>query len=547
MINLNNILIKIDSNLITFSHVIKKEEKNLNNTNIIDTKELLFSYDYIKDNLDLVSSFFKTIILKNNICKVRVNNIELVCLVLDLIHDSKTIKQMLIKEDKKINYDIFLKLLDNDTLEYLNCFDIPSFLLERLDINKHLKIDIRSEMFFISNFMNDNKLYKYSDIYYKKALVFTQNLDSKDIDDFKTFLKINKYLKSIHLKYYSNDLVYSIVEIFKEFNINNKNIIFYENNNIDIIVNSINYLKHIHGEFLNENKINFKVIYSKEYKRKNLFKQINFITLKYICLVIILCAIIFSGLDFYKNFIAEKKVDKINDQLTNILDNYYFVDENDTNIEEEVDVVEPENNTTNSKNSNIINSYNINYNQVFSELADINNDTVGWITVNNTKVNYPVVQSIDNDYYLKHDFHKQKNSYGWIYMDYRNNIFNLSNNTIILGHNLKNGMMFGTLRYVINESWYKNEENQIITFNTKVKNMKWKIFSIYRIPVTNDYMYANFANLDEFQSFIDTIKSRSIYDFNTEVTKEDHILTLSTCANGSSQRLVIHAVLLKDE
>ena len=56
------------------------------------------------------------------------------------------------------------------------------------------------------------------------------------------------------------------------------------------------------------------------------------------------------------------------------------------------------------------------------------------------------------------------------------------------------------LRYTTNESWYKNSDNQIITFNTKVKNMKWRIFSIYKIPVTNDYLYANFGNLDEFQS-----------------------------------------------
>ena len=131
-------------------------------------------------------------------------------------------------------------------------------------------------------------------------------------------------------------------------------------------------------------------------------------------------------------------------------------------------------------------------------------------------------------------------------MDYRNNIYNLSNNTIILGHNLKNGMMFGTLRYTTNESWYKNPDNQIITFNTKVKNMKWKIFSIYKIPVTNDYLYANFGDLNEFKKFLDTIKSRSIYDFGIELKKEDHILTLTTCGTTSATRLVIHAVLIDE-
>ena len=134
-------------------------------------------------------------------------------------------------------------------------------------------------------------------------------------------------------------------------------------------------------------------------------------------------------------------------------------------------------------------------------------------------------------------------------MDYRNNIYNLSNNTIIWGHNSRTGLMLGTLRYVTNPSWYKNPDNQIITFNTKVKNMKWKIFSIYKIPVTNDYLYANFGDLNEFQSFLNMIRSRSMYDFNVNVTKDDHILTISTCGTSTTNsptRLVIHAVLIDE-
>ena len=202
---MNNILIKVNSTLLTLSHIKTKENKNLNNTNIIDTKELLFSYQYVKDNLELVSSFLNTIIIKNKIDKVRVNNIELTTLTLDLIQNSKSIKKLLISEDKTLDYEIFLKLLDNQTLEYVNCYDIPPFLLERLVINKNLKIDIRCEMFFLSKFMEDNKLIKYSDIYYKKNVVINRNFDKKELEDFKTFLKINKYLKEIHIKNYTND------------------------------------------------------------------------------------------------------------------------------------------------------------------------------------------------------------------------------------------------------------------------------------------------------------------------------------------------------
>ncbi len=547
---MKNILIKINSTLLTISLVNKKENRNLNNTNIIDTKELLFSTSYIKENIELVSSFLNTIILKNKIDKVRVNNIELTTLTLDLIKNSNTIKKLLISEDKILTYDIFMKLLDNNTLEYINCYDIPPYLLEKLDMNKNIKIDVRSEIFFVSKFMEDNKLYKYSDIYYKKKIVITKNFDKRELEDFKTFIKINKYLKEIHIKNYTNDLIYSIIDIFKEYNLNNKVIVFYENNNVNIIVNSINYLKELYKDYLEVSSIDFKIVYSEKYKRKNLFKQLNFVTLKYICFVVIIGALIFGGFDYYKNYKNEHDVKNINDKLTDILDNYDIEEPQDENDVEYIDTEENEeqNNNTTTK-STTPSPYYTKYNQIFDELSGINNETVGWLTVNNTKVNYPVVQHTDNDFYLKKDFNKNKNSYGWIFMDYRNNIYNLSNNTIIWGHNSRTGLMFGTLRYVTNESWYKNPDNQIITFNTKVKNMKWKIFSIYKIQVTNDYLYANFGNLDEFQTFLDMIRGRSMYDFGVNVTKEDHILTLSTCGTSttnSTTRLVVHAVLINE-
>ncbi len=542
---MNNILIKINNTLLTISLVNKRDNKDLNNTNIIDTKELLFSKSYIKDNIELVSSFLNTIILKNKIDKVRVNNIELTTLTLDLIHNSTTIKKLLISEDKTIDYEIFMKLLDNHTLEYINCYDIPPYLLERLDINKNIKIDVRSEIFFVSKFMEDNKLYKYSDIYYKKKIVITKNFDKKELEDFRTFIKINKYLKEIHIKNYTNDLIYSIIDIFKEYNMKDKIIIFYENDNVNIIVNSINYLKELYKNYLEYANIDFKIVYSEKYKRKNFFKQLNFVTLKYICIVILIGAFIFGGIDYYKNYKNEHNVKNINDKLTDILDDY----ETTTEEQPDIEYIDTEENEEQNTKNTAPSPYYTKYNQIFEELSNINNETVGWLTVNNTKVNYPVVQHTDNDYYLKKDFNKKTNSYGWIFMDYRNNIYNLSNNTILWGHNSRTGLMFGTLRYVTNESWYKNPDNQIITFNTKVKNMKWKIFSIYKIPVTNDYLYANFGDLDEYQKFLDMIRGRSMYDFGVNVSKNDHILTLSTCGTSttnSATRLVIHAVLIKD-
>src|SRR5699024_2819623 len=111
-------------------------------------------------------------------------------------------------------------------------------------------------------------------------------------------------------------------------------------------------------------------------------------------------------------------------------------------------------------------------------LVSLNSDTVGWLSINNTKVNYPVTQSGDNDYYLNRDFYERRTANGWIFMDYRNDAVNLSKNTIIYGHALLSGYMFGDLRTMIKSSWYKNKNNLLITFNTLGKEMKWEIFSI---------------------------------------------------------------------
>ena len=129
-------------------------------------------------------------------------------------------------------------------------------------------------------------------------------------------------------------------------------------------------------------------------------------------------------------------------------------------------------------------------------------------------------------------------------MDYRNGDQELDSNTIIYGHNrYYSGVMFGTLNNVTKKRWLNNESNHYITFNTMYQSMTWKVFSIYSIDVTSDYLYINFENDETYQNFINLIKGRSNYQFNTEVTTKDKILTLSTCLDND-KRLVVHAVLI---
>lgn len=184
----------------------------------------------------------------------------------------------------------------------------------------------------------------------------------------------------------------------------------------------------------------------------------------------------------------------------------------------------------------------------FSELLNINSDTVGWLTVNNTNINMPIVQASNNEYYLTHNFKKEYSSIGWLFADYRNEFGNeMSQNTIIYGHTFRNGsnLMMSTLRNVLNSDWLSNSNNFTIEFNTPLRNMKWKIFSIYTTPVTNDYLRANFVDSDDFLKFANNLKSKSIKNFGIDIKSDDNMLTLSTCYKNSDNRLVVHAILAK--
>ena len=259
--------------------------------------------------------------------------------------------------------------------------------------------------------------------------------------------------------------------------------------------------------------------------------------------IILILVLVFMALNSYKLYEDGIKITNQLDDINTIVyaSNEYTIDDNIPDL----NYLSKDEFNTIQRKSNYSSAYYTNYSHVIDELIKINPDTVGWLTVNNSKINYPVVQNKDNNtYYLDRDFKKYKNTMGWIFMDYRNDPVDLNENTIIYGHNIPvGGIMFGSLKNSQSPSWYKNEANQIITFNTKSGDKQWKIFSSYKINVTEDYLVTTFNGDEEYQAFIDMIKSRSIYDFNTPVTTDDKILTLSTCATTNT-RIVVHAVLI---
>lgn len=217
------------------------------------------------------------------------------------------------------------------------------------------------------------------------------------------------------------------------------------------------------------------------------------------------------------------------------------VDENEKiqeNIEDKIIVIEPEPEKKEQEPE---------YQIDFKALKDTNSDTIAYIKVNNTNIDYIVVKGSDNSYYLKHNFKKKWNVAGWIFADYRNKFDESDKNIIIYGHNIKDGSMFGTLKKILNKDWYENADNHKIVLVTEYGTYYYQVFSTYSIKPEDYYINTEFKNNNEFDKFVNKLKTRSIYDYKTEVFKEDKILTLSSCIGDGTKRVVLHAKLIENE
>ena len=177
----------------------------------------------------------------------------------------------------------------------------------------------------------------------------------------------------------------------------------------------------------------------------------------------------------------------------------------------------------------------------FNLLKKQNSDTVAWIKVNGTNIEYPIVKAKDNEYYLTHSFDKSSNSAGWIFADYKNKFDGTDKNIVVYGHNRKDKSMFGSLKNILSSQWQNNSENTEITFVSENENCIYKVFSVYQIQKEDYYIKTNFNSNNEFQKFLETIKNRSVKNFGTTVSPSDSILTISTCAANDNYRIALHA------
>lgn len=174
-----------------------------------------------------------------------------------------------------------------------------------------------------------------------------------------------------------------------------------------------------------------------------------------------------------------------------------------------------------SKDGNYVNSANE------EELKSINSDYKMWIQIENTNINYPVVQSSDNDYYLKHNFRKESNISGTVFVESANDIDN-DKNIILYGHNMRNGTMFNNITNYKEESFF-NEDNKI---NIIINNTlyEYEVFSVYVKNVSEVNLAIGFASEDEFINYAYNEAEESLYKKDVDFSAEDNLITLVTCS-----------------
>ncbi len=177
-------------------------------------------------------------------------------------------------------------------------------------------------------------------------------------------------------------------------------------------------------------------------------------------------------------------------------------------------------------------------------LYDKYEDYRGWIKIDNTNINYPIVQGKDNSFYLDKDINKNYLSSGSIFMNYLNHGFN-DENTVLFGHHMRNKTMFAQLKkYKEKEFFYGNNDIVIEVENGKV--LKYKVFSAYVTDAKDNYIKTNFDDKAQYKEFLEDIKNKSLYKSDIDVNENDKIITLSTCSyEFNDARMVVHGKLLK--
>ena len=174
-----------------------------------------------------------------------------------------------------------------------------------------------------------------------------------------------------------------------------------------------------------------------------------------------------------------------------------------------------------------------------ASLKAINAEAVGWIEIPGTEISYPLVHTSDNTYYLTHTFKRQENKSGSIFIETSNAANFTDLHTIIYGHNMKDGSMFAGLKNYEKKNYY--EAHPYVYVDLDDGTHCYQIFSCHQADITDISYTIGYAADDTYASFLDSLKTSSLYDTGVSVDTEDSVITLSTCTNKGEKRFVVHA------
>ncbi|MGG1514304.1 class B sortase [Paenibacillus oryzisoli] len=176
----------------------------------------------------------------------------------------------------------------------------------------------------------------------------------------------------------------------------------------------------------------------------------------------------------------------------------------------------------------------------WERLRVINQEVVGWVHVDGTEVDYPILQHVDNDYYLNVDAAGRKSMYGSIFMDYRSDLERSQQNIVIYGHNMLDGSMFGSLQRYKNRAFFN--EHRVIILETPAQETEWEIFSVYTINAQKDQVDIAYASESDLLQAIGSYSKKSLFPAPVIPANPGRLLTLVTCSNETDDtRLVLHA------
>ena len=184
----------------------------------------------------------------------------------------------------------------------------------------------------------------------------------------------------------------------------------------------------------------------------------------------------------------------------------------------------------------------------FKELQQENPDIYAWIRIPDTKIDYPVVQSVSDDtYYLNHTIEKKEGLPGSIYSESQNAQDFSDPNTVLYGHNMRNGSMFGSHKEYKSEDFYKTGNNDTFYIYTEDSVKTYKIFSVHNTASDSDIYTFNFSSDSYMLEFASRWQKESLYDTGVDISNTTQIVTLSSCEETDyNERLVIQGALVNE-